>query len=421
MKTFRFIHAADIHIDSPLRGFARYEGASARFGAATRTAFANLVDRAIEERVAFMVIAGDLYDGDWRDYNTGLFFAGQAGRLNEAGIPVFVLHGNHDAESQITRRLTLPDNVRVFGARQPESFELDGLHVVLHGQSFAEREVRTNLVPAYPAPVPGRFNIGVLHTALGGMGGHENYAPCALEELLVKGYQYWALGHVHQAQILNERPHVVFPGVLQGRHIRETGPKGAFLVNVEDGEVTALEPLRTDVVRWALLRIDVARAGRIEQALGLLRERIAAAVRAEADGRLLVCRLELHGQSAVHAALIADQERLLEEARAIALGLGEDVAWVEKLVVATGSALPPQVAAEQQDALAELRRIVRDTDPELLDDIARDVGELLRRVPHAVREDLENPALQAALAGDYAPLAREATDYLLARLTTDVS
>jgi len=259
MTSFRFLHAADIHLDSPLTGLANIEGRVAeRIRTAPRAAFEALVEL---DQVGFLVIAGDLYDGTWRDYKTGLFFAEQMGRLNQAGIPVFVLHGNHDAESQITRPLALPDNVRVFGTRKAQTFQLDKLNVALHGQSFRERAVTDNLVPDYPAPVKGAFNIGVLHTALGGMDDHANYAPCGLPELVAEGYDYWALGHVHQGQALNERPHVVFPGNLQGRHVCETGPKGACLVTVESGEVVEVAALTLDVVRWAALDLDVAAAG----------------------------------------------------------------------------------------------------------------------------------------------------------------
>ena len=258
MTSFRFIHTADIHLDSPLRGLAGQEGSAAeRIRAAPREAFDTLIGQAIHEKVDFVVIAGDLYDGNWRDYRTGLFFVRQMGRLAAEGIPVFLLYGNHDAESQITRRLVLPGNVRTFSSRQPETFALEELGVALHGQSFPQRDVTNNLVPGYPQPRPGTFNLGVLHTALGGMGDHANYAPCTLDDLVNKGYDYWALGHVHQGCVLNERPHVVFPGNLQGRHIRETGPKSAYMVTVGDGEVAELSPIHADVVRWALLPVPV--------------------------------------------------------------------------------------------------------------------------------------------------------------------
>ena len=195
MSSFRFFHAADIHLDSPLTGLADIQGGVAeRIRTAPRTAFEALIDRAIHDQVDFFVIAGDLYDGTWRDYKTGLYFAEQMGRLNQAGIPVFVLHGNHDAESQITKPLNLPENVRVFSARKAQTFQLHTLSVALHGQSYREKAVTHNLVTDYPAPVQGFFNIGVLHTALDGMGGHANYAPCTLPQLVAKGYDYWALG-----------------------------------------------------------------------------------------------------------------------------------------------------------------------------------------------------------------------------------
>lgn len=243
MSSFQFIHTGDIHLDSPLKGLSGHEGfAAEQIRMATRIAFEQLVTQAIDGQVAFVVIAGDLYDGDWRDFQTGLFFVRQMGRLRAANIPVFVLHGNHDAESQITKKLTLPDNVQVFSYRMPQTFKLADQRVALHGQSFRMQAVTENLAAAYPPPVKGFFNIGVLHTALGGVNGpHENYAPCTLEELVNKGYDYWALAHVHQGGVLHNNPHVVFCGNLQGRHIREAGPKSAQLITVRDGAVHDIE------------------------------------------------------------------------------------------------------------------------------------------------------------------------------------
>ena len=240
----RFIHAADIHLDSPLSGLAAYPDApAAQLRNATRDAFCELINRAIEEQVDFMVIAGDLYDGSWRDHNTGIFFCREMGRLRRAGIAVFVLFGNHDAESEMTRKLELPDNVRCFATQKPQTFTLDTLGVVLHGQSFRHKETTDNLAAAYPPPVAGYYNIGVLHTALEGHTAHANYAPCSRAELHARGYQYWALGHVHEFAQWDGPSIIVFPGNLQGRHIRETGRRGAVLVEVDGIGHTTVERL----------------------------------------------------------------------------------------------------------------------------------------------------------------------------------
>jgi DNA repair protein SbcD/Mre11 len=382
---------------------------------ATRSAFSNLIDHTIEEEVSFVVIAGDLYDGDWRDYQTGLFFVRQMGRLAAAGIQVFLLYGNHDADSQITKRLMLPNNVRVFSHKKPQTFQIDELRVALHGQSFRQRDITDNLVPAYPSPLASCFNIGVLHTGLGGMDGHANYAPCAMEDLTNKGYDYWALAHVHQAAVLHERPHVVFCGNLQGRHIRECGPKGAALIAVEDGQVADVSPLQVDCVRWIHLPVRVDECSAAADAIDLVREAIEAAVARKAEGRLLVCRVELTGQTQLHGELLASADHLLAEARASALGLGEEVAWIERFVIATAN---PESTASRKHALGELQRMmeVAASDFELQAQLALDIGDLVRKLPHDIRAHSEDAALRAAIDSNIAGLITHAGAYLSARL-----
>ena len=416
MKSFRFIHTGDIHLDSPLKGLSGQQGAAAeRIRTATRSALDNLVSQAIEEQVAFVIIAGDLYDGDWRDYQTGLFFIRQMGRLAQAGIAVYLLYGNHDAESQITKRLELPANVRVFSGRRPETFLLEDCAVALHGQSFRQRDVTDNLVPGYPAPTAGHFNIGILHTGLGGIGSHANYAPCAIEDLINKGYDYWALAHVHQAAILHERPHVAFCGNLQGRHIRESGPKGASLIAVEGGQIEEISPLHVDVVRWSHLLVPVDQCGNTADVVDFIRRAIEDGVERDSQGRLLACRVELTGRTALHGELLASTEYLVSEARAAALGLGEEAAWIERLVVATDR---PEATALRQDALGDLQRMIGSagSDADLKAQLASDLRDLIGKLPHDVRVDAEDAALKAAIDGDTASLIALAGGYLTARL-----
>ena len=419
MTSFRFLHTADIHLDSPLKGLAGLEGPEVeRIRLATREAFVRLVELAIEEQVDFLIIAGDLYDGDWRDYNTGLFFVGEMGRLHRAGIPVYLLYGNHDAESQITRRLVLPDSVYVFGSREPHSFKINDLDVILHGQSFKQRDITDNLVLTYPEPVPGIFNIGVLHTGLGGMGGHKNYSPCSLNDLVNKGYDYWALGHVHRAEVLNECPYIVFSGNLQGRHIREVGAKGATLVTVKGGEVVNLVPLHADVVRWFVVPVNVDNTTNIGEVLDCIRCTIENTVSTSADGRLLVCRINLQGRTEVHGQLLVEEDHLLAEARSIALGLGDAVAWVEKVVVDTEPIINSKILTEREDAIGELQRMLQEakSNADLLQSLEIDISEMVRQLPHEVRADVEDIVLKAAIDGDHAKLIARIVPYLSASL-----
>jgi DNA repair protein SbcD/Mre11 len=340
MPAFRFLHAADIHLDSPLRGLrARSEEAAGQFAQASRKAFSNLVDAAIAHEAAFVIIAGDLYDGDWKDYATGQFFVREAGRLTRAGIKLFLIRGNHDAASEISRTLPLPDGVHQFSTRKVDSIPLDDLNVVLHGRSFAQRHVADNMAGDFPAARPGWCNIGILHTSLTGRDGHDVYAPCSLDDLLRAGYQYWALGHIHAREIVHADPPVVFPGNLQGRHARETGPKGATLVTVEDNAVTRLEALDLDAARWEAPAIDVAGAGDERALHDCVRAALMPLVGA-CDGRPLALRLRLTGATALHARLLATRERVAEDLQAVAATLSDQL-WLEKLVLETRPPLAP--------------------------------------------------------------------------------
>ena len=376
----RFLHAADIHLDSPLAGLRARAGARGdTIAGATRDTFVRLIDTALELQVAFLIIAGDVYDGDWKDYATPLFLGAQLARLERAGIPVFLLKGNHDAENVMTRRLTLPANVTVFDARRPQTVRLAELGVALHGQSFASRDVTDNLARGYPPPVAGLLNIGVLHTALDGRVGHAPYAPCTLADLVRHGYDYWALGHVHERAVLHEDPWVVFPGNLQARHANEAGPKGATLVTVAQGRIARVEPLILDTVRWARLDCDVAGCDRFDDLSGRLAEALAGAA-AAAEGRPLAIRVRLVGLTALHRSLKSDPARLAAEIEAAAARLAADI-WIEKIGVETGDLLPPP--AGDADAVGALVNTIAAlaADPAERERLADELRPLLGRLP----------------------------------------
>jgi len=421
---FRFLHAADIHLDSPLRGLERYSGAPVdEIRGATRRAFENLVALAIEEEVAFVLLAGDLYDGDWKDYNTGLFFSAQMARLGEAGIRAFLVAGNHDAASQITKVLRPPANVKVFATKRPETEVLADLGVAIHGQGFAHAVVSDDLAAGFPPPLPHLFNLGLLHTSLDGRPGHERYAPCTVDGLRSRGYQYWALGHVHEREVVAEDPWIVFPGNLQGRHARETGAKGATLVTVDDpgrqGGVT-LEHRDLDVFRWAVSAVDLAAAGTASEALERVRGTLEREL-AGADGRPLAVRLRLRGACPVHADLVGAADRWREELRSLANGFGAGALWIEKVLFETRPATDAADAAaslDREDALGGLLRTVRDLEAgdEELAALAAGFAELKAKLPAELFADPDPETLDPTRPERLRGLLAEVKDLLLARL-----
>jgi len=356
---FRFLHAADLHVDSPLRGLDDYDGAPVqRLRGATRQALIALVELAIERGVALVVLAGDIYDGNWADFRTGLFFREQMQRLRRAGILVFIVKGNHDAESQITRQLPDVDGVHVFSAHRSETVDLDTLGIAVHGRSFPNRAVPEDLVPTYPPPVPGRFNIGVLHTSLTGREGHDPYAPTTVEALVDKGYDYFALGHVHAREVVREAgPRIVFPGNLQGRHAKETGPKGCELVTVEGGVITAAEFVALDVVRWHLLRLDASGIETVDALARRFRAR-GGELAADARDRLHAVRLLVHGESPLHRLEAAQPGTIAAAIQAATQDLDDADLWIEEVRLDLRSPLDRPAAAERADAVGEVVRLV---------------------------------------------------------------
>jgi DNA repair exonuclease SbcCD nuclease subunit len=406
-------------LDSPLVGLDRYESAPIdAVRGATRRAFENLVLVAIDEEVAFVLLAGDLYDGDWRDYRTGLFFVEQMAKLREAGIPVFVVAGNHDAASQLTKNLRPPDNAQFFSTKRPETRLVEAVGVAIHGQGFASREITEDLAAAYPAAERGLFHIGLLHTSLNGREGHATYAPTSTQVLVQKGYQYWALGHVHRREVVADDPWIVFPGNLQGRHAREVGPKGCTLVTVDNGAVARVEERPVDVLRWAVCRVDVGGAATTSDLL----DRVSRGLTIEADrtdGRALAVRVEVTGQVACHDEIATDPERWTQEVRALAAGVSSADVWVEKVRFVTDRPIDSAARAARDDALGSfLRELEAAADsPEETAALRGALADVRRALPTDLLSGLD--AVDPHAPELLARLVAEARELLLARIARE--
>ena len=304
-NTLKFVHCADLHLDSPFSGLAAVSPSlGAYLREATFSAFRNAVDHALQAGADFFVVSGDVYDGADRSIRAQLFFVEQLKRLSDAGIPSFTVHGNHDPLSGWELDRDLPPLVHRFGP------EVETVPLIVrgeragavHGCSFPVRDVGENLALRFAGRREDGFNVALLHCNVGGRRGHENYAPCALDDLRAAGMDYWALGHVHQAEVLHSDPLVVYPGNIQGRHIGEAGEKGFYLVAAEIGAPgrasVRAEFVPCDVLRWRRESISIEGMQRDEDLLGAfdaVRER----ARREAGGRPVIARIAVSGRGKV--------------------------------------------------------------------------------------------------------------------------
>ncbi|MFZ2298245.1 MAG: DNA repair exonuclease, partial [Aquabacterium sp.] len=353
---------------------------------------------------------------------TGLFVREQMVRLGRAGVKVFIVQGNHDAQGVISRQLPWPDNVKVFSSRSAETIKLDDLRVAIHGHSFPDREVPEDLVPGYPMAVPGYVNIGLLHTSLTGAEGHDTYAPTSLDTLRSKGYDYWALGHVHARQVVCDEPRVVYPGNLQGRHARETGPKGCELVTVAGGKLDAtFVPL--DVVRWHQVDVVLNPSHSLDALPRVVGEALQAAVAAAGGERLHAMRVRLTGETPLHTHEARQPGTLAAAVQAAAQDLADADVWIEKVQLALRSPVDRAQLAQRTDALGELVRWVDDlaAEPQALASFGQPVlAEVLDKLPAELRQALMREAAddvpQWEDAGAMLALLKDAEATLLAHL-----
>jgi len=381
----KFVHAADLHLDSPLLALSRQEpGQVERMRRAAREAFERMIDLCIEQEVALLVLAGDLYDHDCPNMQIAVFLRSQLKRLEQKGIRAVIIKGNHDAANRITSALALPANTRILSEQKPETVAFDDLpvRVAVHGQSFKPGPIAENLAASYPPALRGYYNIGLLHTSLAGTADHDAYAPCTLEELTSRGYDYWALGHIHKRAVFSRDPYVIFPGNLQGRHAKESGPKGCFLVEADDaGRTVSAEFTPLDVVRWHRAEVDLKGRNIEAELVEGIRGALTRAFR-DGDGRPGAVRVVLTGRTSLYQHIERAPHRLRQTTLELAAEIAGDEMWIEKIVNST--ALPGERAdAMSNDETHDLVGIMQE-----IADNAELIGPLLAKELEPLRSKL---------------------------------
>jgi len=378
LEPFRFLHTGDLHLDSPVTGLSSEAPPDTLdvLRNATSQAWRAVVRTALAERVDFVVVAGDVFEGSSPTLLGQTRFRDGLAELADAGIGSYVVHGNHDPADghSWAPSLDFPPAVHRFGTAPDESVPVlrDGRQIArIHGRSYPRAAVTENYAAGFRA-VPGApFSIGLLHTNVGDRPGHANYAPCSVDDLRASGMDYWALGHIHQpGQVLADPP-AIYSGIPQGRDPGELGARGCYVVEVDAAGRVTPRFVATDVVRWQPLQVPIAELAD-DEALGrACREAIGTAVDA-ADGRSLIIRLRISGRGPLHANLgragyREDLRELLNEDGAGAVGF----AWVESIADATRPDVDLDLRRETPDFVgdflrtaASARRSAYTTDPE---------------------------------------------------------
>jgi DNA repair exonuclease SbcCD nuclease subunit len=376
MTPFRFLHTADLHLDSPFRGLAELSPImQSALRDATFRAFERIVDLAIARDVDGVLIAGDVYDAVDRSLRVLTRLRQQCERLGERGIEVYICHGNHDPLSGWGARFTLPDNVHSFGSAV-EAYPLrrQGREVArVYGISYETERVLDNLAAKFRKEPEAPFAIGLLHTNVGSDVNHLNYAPCELGDLLGSGatrMDYWALGHIHAHRVLSAQdPVIVYPGNPQGRNPRECGPRGCYLVEVgAQGHVTC-EFVPVDVIRWHEESVTIEGLQQVEELLARCEARMED-IRRDGGDRAHIVRWRFEGRGPLHREIsrAGRTEDLLATLRDQA-GSGTSFVWSESVQDFTGRDVDLEALRQEENLLGDFLRLAEQSDEARLDAI----------------------------------------------------
>lgn len=415
MQAFSFIHCADLHLGAPFQGLADLPADLAlRLRAAPARALDRIVETALERRVTAVIMAGDVFDAADRNLQAQIRLRDALRKLDAGGILTFIAAGNHDPLGSAVASIRYPASVHFFDSRvESVPLQRDGIVVGrVYGISHDAPAVTENLARRFPEAPAGPFSIAVLHANIGRGGEHEAYAPCSVADLESRGFDYWALGHVHKRETVRaERPVVHYPGNTQGLHMKEVGPRGATLVEVSATGAVTLSPIWTDAVRWHRARTSIAELETVDDLLDAFAD-ISAGKAAEAPDRLHIVLWSLTGSGRLHKILrgrdiVTDLVHSLRRTHAPEPVAG--AVWLQRLAVETRPGRDVEALRRQQDLLGDLLRLAADARAHPLEERRHEIGDTLDLDEHhpvtdAIQEELatllDEPRLRAVMRHD---------------------
>jgi exonuclease SbcD len=375
MLPFRFLHTADLHLDSRFAGLAHISPAIRFYlRESTFAALGRLVRVAVQENVDFIVISGDVYDVSDASLQGQLRFQEALQELGRHGISVFLIHGNHDPLDGLRLTTEMPNHVTVFGGEEPGHATAhrrkDGKEVaIVSGISYPTAKVTENTALTFNRkPGSSLFHIAMLHGNVDGDLQHETYSPCSRRDLIERGYDYWALGHIHKRNIVHERPTIVYPGNIQGRSIKETGAKGCYIVDVDEEGGISLQFHELDFVRWLVKELTIDGLSNEAEWIQSVEQEIED-IREEHSEMMSVVRFRLTGRGDVHRLLAekgAAEDLLLELQRREALRAErkdyKGLVWTEGFAIESGVAIDRERLLQEDSFLGEMLRMADRTE-----------------------------------------------------------
>jgi DNA repair exonuclease SbcCD nuclease subunit len=388
MPSVKFIHTADLHLDTPFKGLSVWNSElSRRLKDATFKSFKRIIDACIERKVDFLVISGDIFDSDNKSLAGHLRFIPELKRLADKGIPTYLVCGNHDPYNHWIKELKLPENVYCFDPEECgyKTFIKGGIPVAdIYGMSFGESKITQNLADRYKlSPSPAPVSIAVLHGSVGEPGPHASYAPFTVNDVLDKGFDYWALGHIHKSRVIRDKtPVMIYPGNPQGRDFGETGKKGCYLVTINEGQQPSYEFIPTQIIRFEDVTIDITG---VQQAEELdLKIRNACNSVHDHDGKTnMMLRIALTGRTALHSKLElpGEIEQLTELFNEGQLS-GDSFVWIDSIELNTYPDIDPDELKKEPGFTSEVLKVF---DRYFLN------NESLDSLINSVEKDLVNP------------------------------
>jgi len=359
-----FIHAADLHLDRPFLGIDGCgETMKKRVRESTFSAFSRLIQTAIARKVDFILLAGDIFDGETRGLRAETQFKALIRPLADYDIAVYMLHGNHDPLDRHWSGLTYGEHVQIFGpSPERKTHRLkNGQTVNIYGFSYGSRHIPDNMIALYKKEPGADYHIAMLHGSLKGNSDHDVYAPFTLSDLLAKDMDYWALGHIHKRAVLNDNPPIIYPGSLQGLSAKETGEKGFYIVTLHHGH-TKTEFIKTSGIIWETAELDVTGVETFDE-LVKRAEQKKEEHRKKQDAVLL--RLVLTGE----ASLIPQTDSDLLEVLRVLEDERENFVWVTEIRQAVSLPLDRSKLASSSHFIGDIIRLI-DQKQTVVEDVA---------------------------------------------------